>query len=25
MKKVPLNPDNSDGKALTISADLDHK
>jgi len=24
-KKVPLNPDNSDGKALTISADLDPK
>ena len=24
-KKVPLDPDNSDGKALTISADLDPK
>jgi len=24
-KKVPLNPDNSDGKVLTISADLDCK
>ena len=23
--KVPLNPDNSDGKVLTISADLDPK
>jgi len=24
-KKVPLNPKNSDGKALTISGDLDPK
>ena len=24
-KKIPLNPDNSDGKVLTISADLDPK
>ena len=24
-KKIPLNPNNSDGKALTISADLDPK
>jgi len=25
MKKIPLDPDNSDGKVLTISADLDPK
>jgi len=25
MKKVPLNPDNSDGKSLTISANLNPK
>jgi len=24
-KKVPLNPDNTDGKALTVSTDLDSK
>jgi len=24
-KKIPLDPDNSDGKALTISADLGPK